>query len=159
MLRGPLDSVMRSRVMQSFAVALPARRRLPEVELGDVVVESVLSREAIATFEAFTTNTVNYDIYEGLPDTAVTNNAGELLGVFTDGDLRRAVDDSDIDLRDTPVARLMTSNPKTITADKLAVEAAQVMEAHKIHALLVVNEQNHLVGALNIHDLLRARVV
>ena len=53
----------------------------------------------------------------------------------------------------------MTSNPKTITADKLAVEAAQVMEAHKIHALLVVNEQNPLVGALNIHDLLRARVV
>ena len=95
----------------------------------------------------------------GLGMTAVTNNAGELLGVFTDGDLRRAVDDSDIDLRDTPVARLMTSNPKTITADKLAVEAAQVMEAHKIHALLVVNEQNHLVGALNIHDLLRARVV
>ncbi|HOX70258.1 MAG: KpsF/GutQ family sugar-phosphate isomerase [Dokdonella sp.] len=95
----------------------------------------------------------------GLGMTAVTNDTGELLGVFTDGDLRRAVDDDDIDLRDTPVVRLMTSNPKTITADKLAVEAAQVMEAHKIHALLVVNEENRVVGALNIHDLLRARVV
>lgn len=95
----------------------------------------------------------------GLGMTAVINEAHELLGVFTDGDLRRAVDDADIDLRDTPVARLMTSNPKTITADKLAAEAAQVMEEYKIHALLVVDEDNQLVGALNIHDLLRARVV
>jgi arabinose-5-phosphate isomerase len=95
----------------------------------------------------------------GLGMTAVTDDAGQLLGVFTDGDLRRAVDDDDIDLRDTPVVRLMTSNPKTITADKLAVEAAQVMEAFKIHALLVVDDDNHVVGALNIHDLLRARVV
>jgi arabinose-5-phosphate isomerase len=95
----------------------------------------------------------------GLGMTAVTDEQGHLLGVFTDGDLRRAVDDNDIDLRDTPVVRVMTSNPKTITADKLAVEAAQVMEAFKIHALLVVDEENHVVGALNIHDLLRARVV
>ena len=95
----------------------------------------------------------------GLGMTAVTDEQGRLLGVFTDGDLRRAVDDNDIDLRDTPVVRVMTSNPKTITADKLAVEAAQVMEAYKIHALLVVDEDNHVVGALNIHDLLRARVV
>jgi arabinose-5-phosphate isomerase len=95
----------------------------------------------------------------GLGMTAVIDDSGQLLGVFTDGDLRRAVDDDDIDLRDTPVIRLMTSNPKTITADKLAVEAAQVMEAYKIHALLVVNDENHVVGALNIHDLLRARVV
>jgi arabinose-5-phosphate isomerase len=95
----------------------------------------------------------------GLGMTAVTNETGQLLGVFTDGDLRRAVDDDDIDLRDTAVFRVMTSNPKTITADKLAVEAAQVMEAYKIHALLVVDEDNRVVGALNIHDLLRARVV
>ncbi|MBL0223367.1 MAG: KpsF/GutQ family sugar-phosphate isomerase [Xanthomonadales bacterium] len=95
----------------------------------------------------------------GLGMTTVTNAAGELLGVFTDGDLRRAVDDAGIDLRDTPVRSLMTSDPKTITADKLAVEAAQVMEAFKIHALPVVDEENRVVGALNIHDLLRARVV
>ena len=95
----------------------------------------------------------------GLGMTTVTNAEGELLGVFTDGDLRRAVDDAGIDLRDTPVRSLMTSDPKTITADKLAVEAAQVMEAFKIHALPVVDEDNRVVGALNIHDLLRARVV
>ncbi|MEO7200317.1 MAG: CBS domain-containing protein, partial [Dokdonella sp.] len=82
-----------------------------------------------------------------------------LLGIFTDGDLRRAVDDDDIDLRNTEVHKLMTSNPKTISADKLAAEAAQVMEAHKIHALLVVDADSRVVGALNIHDLLRARVV
>jgi arabinose-5-phosphate isomerase len=53
----------------------------------------------------------------------------------------------------------MTRGPKTITSDKLAIEAAQLMEKHQIHALLVVDEQQRVVGALNIHDLLRARVV
>ena len=97
--------------------------------------------------------------HKGLGMTAIIDADQRLLGVFTDGDLRRAVDDDDIDLRTTPVNRLMTAQPKTISADKLAVEAAQLMEAHKIHALLVVDEGNHVVGALNIHDLLRARVV
>jgi len=97
---------------------------------------------------------------KGLGMTAIVEPEEQrLLGVFTDGDLRRAVDDDDIDLRTTPVTRLMTAHPKTITADKLAVEAAQVMEAYKIHALLVVDDDNRVVGALNIHDLLRARVV
>ncbi|MEO5626156.1 MAG: KpsF/GutQ family sugar-phosphate isomerase [Dokdonella sp.] len=96
---------------------------------------------------------------KGLGMTAIIDADQHLLGVFTDGDLRRAVDDDDIDLRTTPVVRLMTAQPKTITADKLAVEAAQLMEAHKIHALLVVDANMRVVGALNIHDLLRARVV
>jgi arabinose-5-phosphate isomerase len=96
---------------------------------------------------------------KGLGMTAIIDGEQRLLGVFTDGDLRRAVDDDDIDLRTTPVTRLMTAQPKTITADKLAVEAARLMEAHKIHALLVVDAGRHVVGALNIHDLLRARVV
>jgi arabinose-5-phosphate isomerase len=96
---------------------------------------------------------------KGLGMTAIIDAEQRLLGVFTDGDLRRAVDDDDIDLRTTQVTRLMTVQPKTITADKLAVEAAQLMEAHKIHALLVVDADNRVVGALNIHDLLRARVV
>ena len=97
--------------------------------------------------------------HKGLGMTAIIDVDQHLLGVFTDGDLRRAVDDDDIDLRTTPVVRLMTAQPKTITADKLAVEAAQLMEAHKIHALLVVDADKRVVGALNIHDLLRARVV
>lgn len=91
--------------------------------------------------------------------TAVVDADKRLLGVFTDGDLRRALDDMSVDLRSSAVSDLMTRKPKTITADKLAVEAAQVMEKHQIHALLVVDHDDHVVGALNIHDLLRARVV
>ena len=96
---------------------------------------------------------------KGLGMSAIADASGRLLGVFTDGDLRRALDDHDIDLRSTPVARLMNTNAKTIGADKLAIQAAQLMESHKIHALLVVDDDGKLVGALNIHDLLRARVV
>ena len=91
--------------------------------------------------------------------TAVVDDDQRLLGVFTDGDLRRALDDEGIDLRGATVASLMTRGPKTIGADKLAVEAAELMERHQIHALLVVDDEQRVVGALNIHDLLRARVV
>ena len=91
--------------------------------------------------------------------TAVVDADQRLLGVFTDGDLRRALDDEGVDLRGATVAELMTRGPKTISADKLAAEAAQLMEKHQIHALLVVDDEQHVVGALNIHDLLRARVV
>ncbi|HEV7777828.1 MAG TPA: KpsF/GutQ family sugar-phosphate isomerase [Luteibacter sp.] len=91
--------------------------------------------------------------------TAVIDADGHLLGVFTDGDLRRALDDEGVDLRGATVAEVMTRGPKTIGSDKLAVEAAQLMEKHQIHALLVVDAEQRVVGALNIHDLLRARVV
>ncbi|MBB6249345.1 KpsF/GutQ family sugar-phosphate isomerase [Rhodanobacter sp. A1T4] len=91
--------------------------------------------------------------------TAVVDAEQRLLGVFTDGDLRRALDDVDIDLRSAKVGELMTRAPKTIGAGKLAAEAAQLMEKLKINALLVVDDEQHVVGALNIHDLLRARVV
>jgi arabinose-5-phosphate isomerase len=91
--------------------------------------------------------------------TAVVDAENRLVGVFTDGDLRRAMDDPGFDLRATVVESVMTRAPKTITADKLAVEAARLMESHKISALVVVDAAQHAVGALNIHDLLRARVV
>jgi arabinose-5-phosphate isomerase len=91
--------------------------------------------------------------------TAVVDADQRLLGVFTDGDLRRALDNVDIDLRRARVGELMTREPKTIGAGKLAAEAAQLMEKLKINALLVVDDEQHVVGALNIHDLLRARVV
>ncbi|MEX1826052.1 KpsF/GutQ family sugar-phosphate isomerase [Luteibacter aegosomatis] len=91
--------------------------------------------------------------------TAVVDGDGRLLGVFTDGDLRRALDDDGIDLRGATVASLMTRGPKTIGSDKLAGEAAQLMEKHGISALLVTDGDDRVVGALNIHDLLRARVV
>ncbi|MGA9829323.1 MAG: KpsF/GutQ family sugar-phosphate isomerase [Rhodanobacteraceae bacterium] len=96
---------------------------------------------------------------KGLGMTAIVDVERRIEGVFTDGDLRRAVDDGAIDLRTTPVTQLMTRTAKTITAEKLAIEAARLMEAHKIHALLVIDDDNRVVGALNIHDLLRARVV
>jgi arabinose-5-phosphate isomerase len=91
--------------------------------------------------------------------TAVVDADRRLLGVFTDGDLRRALDDEGVDLRGARVAELMHRQPKTIGADKLAIEAAQLMEKHQINALLVVDPDGRVQGALNIHDLLRARVV
>lgn len=91
--------------------------------------------------------------------TAVVDAEGRLLGLYTDGDLRRSLDDANVDLRNTTIATVMTRSPRTIDAGALAVEAAQLMEAHKINALLVVDGEQRVVGALNIHDLLRARVV
>ncbi|HTA64442.1 MAG TPA: KpsF/GutQ family sugar-phosphate isomerase [Xanthomonadaceae bacterium] len=91
--------------------------------------------------------------------TTIVDGEGLLLGVFTDGDLRRALDDARIDLRSAAVTSLMTRKPRTIEADQLAVEAAHLMEAHGINALVVVDDSQRVVGALNIHDLLRARVV
>jgi len=91
--------------------------------------------------------------------TAVADADRRLLGVFTDGDLRRTLDDAQLDMRATPIAQVMTRQPRTIGADVLAVEAAHVMEQHKINGLLVVDTEGRVVGALNIHDLLRARVV
>ena len=91
--------------------------------------------------------------------TAIVDGDGCLVGMFTDGDLRRALDDEQRDLRHTRIAEVMTRTPKSIGSDALAVEAAQMMEQHKINALLVVDGGRKVVGALNIHDLLRARVV
>lgn len=91
--------------------------------------------------------------------TAVVDADGRLLGLYTDGDLRRTLDDAAIDLRHTRIDAVMTRTPKSIGVGALAVEAAQLMEAHKINALLVVDDAQRVVGALNIHDLLRARVV
>ncbi|MCC7097089.1 MAG: KpsF/GutQ family sugar-phosphate isomerase [Thermomonas sp.] len=91
--------------------------------------------------------------------TAVVDGEDRLLGLYTDGDLRRSLDDDHVDLRHTRIDAVMTQAPKTIDADALAVEAAQLMEAHKINALLVTDHSGRVVGALNIHDLLRARVV
>ncbi|HJU26649.1 MAG TPA: KpsF/GutQ family sugar-phosphate isomerase [Rhodanobacteraceae bacterium] len=96
---------------------------------------------------------------KGLGMTGIVDAEGRLLGVFTDGDLRRALDDDGVDMRGAPVSQLMTRTPKTIGPDKLAAEAAQLMDTYKIHALLVVDDGGHVVGALNIHDLMRARVV
>ncbi len=95
---------------------------------------------------------------KGLGTTAIIDADNRVLGIFTDGDVRRALD-AGIDVHTTRVSEVMTSGGKHITADALAVEALSMMETHKINALLVVEPENILIGALNMHDLLRARVV
>ncbi|WP_047395489.1 KpsF/GutQ family sugar-phosphate isomerase [Chitinibacter sp. ZOR0017] len=94
---------------------------------------------------------------KGMGMTAIVDEAGQLCGIYTDGDLRRTID-RDIDLRTTPVREVMSPAPVTIEAQRLAAEAAAVMEARRVNGLLVV-EQGRLVGAINMHDLLKARVV
>jgi len=90
--------------------------------------------------------------------TAVLDDAGAVIGVFTDGDLRRQLVQP-IDFHATRIADVMTRNPRTIEPDRLAVEALQIMEQHKVNLLLVVDSQRRLIGALNLHDLFRAKVV
>jgi arabinose-5-phosphate isomerase len=95
---------------------------------------------------------------KGLGMTAIVDDNDRILGVFTDGDLRRALD-GQIDVHKTTMREVMTPNPKSITPRELAAEAVHVMETHRITALPVADAQGRLVGALNIHDLFRARVV
>ncbi|NOY62215.1 MAG: KpsF/GutQ family sugar-phosphate isomerase [Gammaproteobacteria bacterium] len=95
---------------------------------------------------------------KGLGMTTVVDDDNRLVGIFTDGDLRRVIDQA-LDLHTTGIASVMTRQFKTIRADLLAAEALQLMERHKINALPVVADNQVLVGALNMHDLLRAGVV
>jgi arabinose-5-phosphate isomerase len=90
--------------------------------------------------------------------TAVVDAQQRVLGVFTDGDLRRVID-RQVDLHTTTMQHVMTANPRCIHAQALAAEAVNLMEQHGITALLVVDASQQLVGVLNIHDLLRAGVV
>ncbi|GGP23504.1 KpsF/GutQ family sugar-phosphate isomerase [Silvimonas iriomotensis] len=94
---------------------------------------------------------------KGLGMTAVMDDQNRLAGIFTDGDLRRALDRG-VDVHQTRVLEVMTRNPITIEAGKLAAEAVRIMEERRIGALLVTTG-GQLSGALNMHDLLRARVV
>jgi arabinose-5-phosphate isomerase len=95
---------------------------------------------------------------KGLGMTGIVDEADRVLGVFTDGDLRRALDRA-ADLRRTRMEEVMTRQAKTVHADTLAAEAVLLMETHRITSLLVVDADDKLVGALNVHDLLRAGVV
>ncbi|CUA84999.1 MULTISPECIES: KpsF/GutQ family sugar-phosphate isomerase [Gulbenkiania] len=95
---------------------------------------------------------------KGLGMTAVVDGSANLAGIFTDGDLRRTLDIS-LDLSGVSIDSVMNRQPRTITENKLAAEAVKQMEALKINGLLVLNDAGRLVGALNMHDLLRAGVV
>lgn len=95
---------------------------------------------------------------KGLGMTAIVNQQQQVLGIYTDGDLRRTLD-KNIDVHTAAVKEVMTTNCKTIHANILAAEALTLMQQNKINAMLVVDQNNTLIGALNMHDLLRAGVV
>jgi arabinose-5-phosphate isomerase len=95
---------------------------------------------------------------KGLGMTAIVDAGQNMLGVFTDGDLRRALDAA-ADLRTTRMDKVMTRNPKSVQPGMLAAEAVHLMEAHRITSLIVTDENRKVIGALNFHDLLRAGVI
>jgi arabinose-5-phosphate isomerase len=114
---------------------------LPRVALGASLKEALLEMSK-----------------KGLGMTAVVDRQGALVGVYTDGDLRRTLDQT-LDLSGISIEDVMTRSPRTITEQSLATEAVEQMEAAKILCLLVVDDRQQLVGALNMHDLFKAGVV
>ena len=95
---------------------------------------------------------------KGLGFTAVVGSDGVVAGIFTDGDLRRLIE-TGADLRAMRAREVMHAGPKTVRADALAVEAAELMERHRVTGLLVVDEASRLAGAINSNDLMRAKVI
>lgn len=91
--------------------------------------------------------------------TCVVDSDDKLLGVFTDGDLRRVLDHGEVNIKTMRIADVMIGNCKHIDADALAAEALRLMESRKINSLPVVDQQHRVVGALNMHSLLKAGVV
>jgi arabinose-5-phosphate isomerase len=94
----------------------------------------------------------------GLGMTAVVDARGRIKGIFTDGDLRRALKKV-ANLKSARVAQVMTASPRSVPPEALATEAVALMERHRISQLLVANAAGELIGALNMNDLLRAKVV
>ncbi len=115
--------------------------RLPQVKRGTPLREALLEMTQ-----------------KGLGMTAVMEADGGLAGIFTDGDLRRTLDKG-VDVRQASIDQVMTVHGKTASADMLAAEALKIMEDNKINALVVVDENDRPIGALNMHDLLRAGVM
>jgi arabinose-5-phosphate isomerase len=95
---------------------------------------------------------------KGLGATSVVDASGRVLGIFTDGDLRRLIEKG-VDLRPLRSRDVMHPGPRTMRSDALAAEAAQLMEQHRITSVLVVDEDGKLVGAVNSNDLMRAKVI
>lgn len=90
--------------------------------------------------------------------TTIINSNKELMGVFTDGDVRRAFDNH-ADIHKTLIHEVMSKNPKTISSDILAADALNIMETYKITSLVVINPERHPIGIIHIHDILRAGVI
>jgi arabinose-5-phosphate isomerase len=95
---------------------------------------------------------------KGLGFTAIAGDNDQVLGIFTDGDLRRLIERG-ADLRALVAQEVMHSSPRCIRADALAVDAADLMELHRITSVLVIDDDERLVGTLNSNDLMRAKVI
>lgn len=90
--------------------------------------------------------------------TAILDGGERVIGIFTDGDLRRSIEKG-VDLRATPILDVMKREPRVIGPERLAAEAVEIMERNKVNQLLVVDQNRRLLGALNMHDLFRAKVI
>ena len=99
-----------------------------------------------------------FDCGSNICAAAIVDAAGKPIGIFTDGDLRRHIEKG-TELRSQNAGQLMHANPRTIRASALAVDAVALMETHHINSVLVVDDAGALVGALNTHDLMRAKVI
>jgi arabinose-5-phosphate isomerase len=95
---------------------------------------------------------------KGMAKTAIVDEDNRIIGVFTDGDLRRMIEKQS-DFVGLSIAEVMAKNPRTVRPEQLAVEAVEIMETHRINQLLVADADGQLVGALHIHDLTRAKVI
>jgi len=95
---------------------------------------------------------------KGVGMTAIVDINQHVLGIYTDGDLRRTLEKK-LDISTTPITDVMSANPHCISPNNLAAEAVQQMEQYNISQMLVIDKQNKLVGALNMHDLLHAKVI
>jgi arabinose-5-phosphate isomerase len=90
--------------------------------------------------------------------TAVLDDAGHVIGIYTDGDLRRTLAKG-VDMRTTLIGELIAGEPRTISPERLAAEAVEIMERNKVNQIVVVDSERKLLGALNMHDLFRAKVI
>ncbi len=141
-----------------FARSNP-RGRLPRQALVHVADVMRKGAQAPAVREDATLREAVVEISRGkMGMTAVLDAAGAVCGVFTDGDLRRALE-KNVDVAQARVRELMTPAPKTIGASALAAEAVQRMEKYKVNQMLVVDDRGALLGALNMHDLFHAKVI
>ena len=96
--------------------------------------------------------------HKGLGMTAITDSDDKVLGIYTDGDLRRSLD-KNIDVHNTLISDVMTKNCRTTTADELAASIVKIMDEHGINGFLVTDENNKIIGAFNMHDILRAGIL
>ncbi|QEP42139.1 KpsF/GutQ family sugar-phosphate isomerase [Ectothiorhodospiraceae bacterium BW-2] len=129
------------RLLLTVADLMHTQKSIPQVEPETTVGESLIEMS-----------------HKGLGMTNIVDNTGQLCGIFTDGDLRRLLDHGHIEFYQQPISSVMQRQFTTIPPNKLAAEALALMERKRINALPVV-DKGELVGTLNMHDLLRARVV